>query len=230
MALKRSVDQITNKKKHEASKERFEVEESGKFYDELDSHRVHKSCCSLNSMIFLAVIIFVLLASGFYFVYSKIKNQSIGLSKITNNFSWDNFQKKFDNLVPTGDGRYSLVLGEDDLSGLFYGGLSAESFLLKDIQAIIDPTKVLIYGNLTKPLNSKVIITALPKVIDGKVQFEVNNTLAGSLNLPAFLNSQIATTLSDNLNDKISLIYQKITVEEIQLKESKMIITGKKNE
>lgn len=200
--------------------------DADKFYDELDKTKVHQSCCTCQTLAILFLTILIILAGGLFYIYYQITREKVFSFKLPT-VTLQDFNKKLTDLKPDQSGQIQITLTDRDMSALLSEGLSLQSFLLKEIQVQIMPTEILIYGRLVKPLTSKVVISTIPKVQDGKINFEVTGITAGNLNFPKFLNNQIGESLTDLVNAKLAPVYTKFEVQEINLEENKLILTGK---
>lgn len=197
-----------------------------KFYEDLDQEKSHQSCCSCQTMaLFFLFILFLLIGGVFYFYY-QFTSDKIVIPNLTNNFSASKISDQLIGLKPDELGQVQIKLGEKELTTLLAGGLSFQNFILKDVQANINPDEIIIYGSLIKPLNSKVVIGLVPHVENNKIKFEVKSIQSGKIQLPEFIIKKIGQNLNDSINTKFSLIYLKINVQEVFLEDHTMTIKG----
>jgi len=200
--------------------------DADKFYEELDKSKVHQSCCTCQTLAILFLTILVILGGGLFYIYYQVTREKVFSFKLPS-ISLQSFNQKLGNLKSDELGNIQMTLTNEDVSALLSEGLSFQSFILKDIQVQIMPGEMIIYGRLVKPLKSKVVISTVPKPKDGQIEFEVKSITAGNLNFPKFVNVQIAKSLTGLVNAKLAPIYQKFSVQEINLEENKLILKGK---
>ncbi len=198
-----------------------------KFYQELDEKKAHGSCCTCQTLAILFTVIFFLGLGGVFYLYFQITHG--GFTESFNAFlPTTDFASKIKNIQPDTSGEFQIVLTSNDLSNLLNDGFSTQNFILKDIHTSINSSNILIYGTLVKPLSSKVVITAIPVVADGKINLEIKKISAGNLNLPSFIASNLSSSISNLLNQKTALLYKNHQVTKIQLGENQTTIIGRK--
>ena len=174
-------------------------------------------------MLFLITLIAILI--GAFYLYHQITSLKISPLNLKINSSQSEVENKFKNLNQSGDVEVSL--SEDELNAILSGGLSFQSFVLKDTQTSIAANQIILYGDLIKPLSSKVAIGLLPEVVDGKINFKIKDVVTGNLNLPSFLNKKIEKSFNDSVDAKLSFIYNNISINTVELKDSTMVIKGR---
>jgi len=203
-----------------------EQQEKESFYEELDEKKSHQSCCTCQTLAIFFLIILIVLASGVIYIYWQITREKSFPANLPG-VSLTQLNDKLKNLKSAANTPVEMSVDESELAFLLNEGISFENFLLKDVQVSINPTNILIYGSLTKPFSSKVVITAVPEAKDGKVNFKVTNISAGNFNLPAIVAERLGENLSNSLSNKMIMLYSKITVNEVKLADKKMILSGK---
>lgn len=196
------------------------------FFGEMDKSKIHQSCCTCQSMAILFGLILIILAGGLFYIYWQITREKVFAFKLPTNISLQSFNARLNNLSNISSNNLELTLSNEDMTALLSEGLSFQTFLLKEIQVQILPSQILIYGRLVKPLQSKVVISAIPKTQNGKVIFEVTGVTAGNFNFPKFFNSQISKSLNSLIDAKLAPIYAKFNIEEIRLNENSLTIYG----
>lgn len=196
------------------------------FYDDLDKTRSHDSCCTFQTMLILFFIILFIIAGGIIYLYYQIKSGGLFTSnKVA--ISLTDAQNKIKNLSAT-NSEVQLTFSNEDLAAILGTGLTAENFVLRDLTTSISSENILFYGNLIKPMSSRIVINAYPEVTDGKVAFRVNETSAGNLHLFQFLNKDIESRLNENFTTKMSLFYTSYNAVGVKLESNKLIINGRK--
>jgi len=196
------------------------------FYRELDKKNLHQSCCTCQTLAIFFVGLLLILSGTIFFLYWQISHGggfSLNVSRIA---TTKDFQNKLTNASPDASGTYQLILSSDELNTVLGDGFSVSNFILKDTVASINPTELLIYGTLIKPLNSKIVMSTQPKAENEKLVIVVSKMTAGSVNLPTFLNKQVATNINDLLDKKMASFYEKATVTTVSLEQNQMIIMG----
>lgn len=200
--------------------------EENKFYQELDEKKSHQSCCTCQSLAVLMFLILLIFGGAVFYLYRQITKEKIFPANLPSAGSLAGFNQKLKDLKPAADGQVSVSVSEEELTSLLAEGFSAENVILKDIRFSINEQNILIYGTLIKPISAKVVMTALPRIQDGRVKFDIINTSAGQLSLPAILNRKVSQIVADSLSAKLGLIYQKAEIREVKLNRGKMILTG----
>jgi len=201
-------------------------EEKDKFYDELDEKASHKSCCTCQTLLIFFICLLFISTGVIFYLYWQIKKGDIFNSLPHINISKD-YQAKLDKPEVDTNGDFQLTLTSDDLTGLLSEGVSTENFVLKDINVSVNPSNVLVYGTLIKPISSKVVITAVPKVENGKIKFNVTNISAGDINLPAVFNNSISGSLSGLFDKKLATFYENYEVQKVVLENNQIFLVGK---
>lgn len=198
------------------------------FYDDLDKTRAHDSCCTFQTMIILFIIILILAIGGILYLYFQIKSGGLFTSnKVA--ISLSDAQNKIKNLKVT-NGEAQITLSNVELAAILDTGLSAENFVLQDLTTSISSENILFYGNLIKPMSTRVVINTIPEISSGKVSFQVKQVTAGNLHLFQFINQSIESRLNENFTTKMSLFYTSYDAVEVKLDQNKLIINGRKKE
>lgn len=196
------------------------------FYKELDEKRAHNSCCTFPTLIVLFFIILFIAVGGILYLYFQIKSGGLFTSnKVTITLS--DAQNKIKNLKSVGS-ETQLEFSNVELAAILSHGISAENFVLQDLTASISSENILFYGNLTTPINSKVVINAIPEISNGKVNFKVSQVMAGNLHLFQFLDKSIESRLNENFTTKMNLFYAGYDATGVKLEQNKLIINGRK--
>lgn len=198
---------------------------SDDFYRELDNKRAHSSCCSFPTLaVFLSIVLLFAIGALFFLYYEVTSNKNIFDFKKPK--ATIGFENKIAELNKNEN--ISLVLSSDDLSNLLNTGFTIQNFVLKDIRTTINPQNVLIYGNLTSPINSKVVITTTAQVKNNELYLEVIKISAGSLNFPKFVAVRWSDQVTELINKKMILLYATYNVKSVNLDIDKMTINGKR--
>lgn len=204
-----------------------EDRKNDEFYEELDTDKVHASCCSCQTLALLFGFIFVVLIALVIYLYSQFTSDKIQLPLFNNTFSGIDIKNSLANLRPDNSGEVEIDLSEKDLTTVLEGGISVQSFILKDVQTAINPDEIIVYGTLIQPINSKIVLGLVPSVVNGKIVFTVKSLSAGTVKLPDFVLKQIEQNVSDSINSKFTLVYAKINVTDVVLQDHQMQIKGK---
>lgn len=196
------------------------------FYNDLDKKSLHRSCCTFQTMILLFVFLLIVAISGTFYLYKEIKKINISSKIITATFENRNsFNKKIS--LDSHPAVFEIAVTSEELTAVLSEGISAQNFIIKNIQAIIDNNGINIYGTLVKPLSSQIKIETVPKVEQGKVKFTVNKITAGKLTLPKFITNQVENALNKAMDQNFTKLYENYEVQNINLFIDKMIISGK---
>ena len=214
-------EDITTKNK------KYQELDEDRFYSEVDEKRSHGSCCTFQSLILFFIITFILIVLGVFAVYKQITNNKIKFNLPNIAISLDEVKNKFSKLDFAGNS-IEISLSEEELSALVKDGFNIESMSLKNLQTTIDPKQILIYGDLFRPINSKLVMQATPEIRAGRIYFKVEKIKAVNINLPNFIAKRYSESLSENLANKVNIIYNNFSVEEVILDHKKMLIKGKK--
>lgn len=197
-----------------------------KFYKELDEHRAHASCCTCQTMVIFFVFVLLIALTIVFYLFWRFNKEKENFSKLPQKISSEILANKF-NLSTSDLSQVEIPVSDDDLTKILSTGFSFDNFMLKDIQTFINEKEIIIFGELLSPIKSKLVISAEPKVKDGKIEMEVKSVKSGGVNWPGFLAKTLSGNISGFLNQKIWLIYKTVNVESVVLEEGQMIIKGK---
>jgi len=198
------------------------------FYDDLDKTRAHSSCCTYQSMIILFFIVLMICVGGIIYLYYQIKSGGLFASnKVA--VSLTAAQNKIKDLKSVGS-ETQLEFSNEELAAILGTGISAENFALQDLTTSISSENILFYGNLIKPMSSRVVINTVPEISNGKVNFKVSQVTTGNVHLFQFLNKDIESRLNENFTTKMNLFYTNYDAAEFKLEQNKLIINGRKKE
>lgn len=198
--------------------------EENNFYQELDKKRAHKSCCTCQTITILFTVLFLVVIGGVYYLYFLATHGGILNAPPKTANSWVDFNTKISTTSPDDAGFATVVLTTEEVNILLSQGLSTGQFVMKDVHTSINPDAMLVYGTLTKPLRSKVVLTIVPTVENGEVKMTVTQASAGKLNLPFFWLDNISKIMSGVLAEKMSALYKNFEVRTIVLEENQMSI------
>jgi len=201
-------------------------EEKNKFYDELDEKTSRNSCCTCQTLLIFFICLLFISTGVIFYLYWQIKKGDIFNGLPHTNISKD-YQAKIDKPEVDNNGDFQLTLTSDDLTGLLSEGISTENFVLKDINVSVNPSNMLVYGTLVKPIGSKVVITAVPKIEEGKIRFNISNISAGNINLPAVFNSSVGGSLTNLFDKKLATFYENYGVQKVVLENNQIFLVGK---
>jgi uncharacterized protein YpmS len=193
------------------------------FYKDLDDKKSSGGCCTCQTIAILFSVILLLAILIIIFLYYQITHGGALFNGTDQN---TDISTSIENIKADNSGEFQLSISSNELSALLNDGLTTGNFILKDIHTSINPTNVLIYGTLVKPISSKVVITAVPRAENGKIVMKVTKFSAGKINLPTFLSNYFTTTTSNLLNQKLNLIYVKYSISQVTLNNDQMTIFG----
>ncbi len=212
------MENSTNKK--------IEENEDRKFYKEMDEKSSHRSCCTCQTFLILFFVALIVVGGIVFYFYWQITRGGTSRGNLTISKTTD-VNKKIDNLRTDENGQFEMVITSSDLTSILSAGLSTEKIILKNIQVSINPSNILIYGNLSKPLSAKVLITGRPEVKDEKLKLSFTGVSLGNLNVPGLLNNTISDNFSGLLDKNLESLYQKYEIKKVILEENQMVIIGK---
>jgi len=209
-----------------------DVDDEDKFYREMDVKKIHQSCCTCQTLTILFILLFFFLAGTFSYVLWQVKSKPIGdfsLKSLPSSMATvlKGFQGKLDELKSEKSKEVQITITEQEFTAMVAEGFSFDQFVLRDSLVKIDEANVTLYSNLVKPLNSRIIIKTIPTVKEGKLSFEITSIKTGMLELPKFLVIKISNNLSGLISGKINSVYNRMEIEKIDLKNGRMILTGK---
>lgn len=165
---------------------------------------------------------------GIIYLYYQIKSGGLFASnKVA--VSLTAAQNKIKDLKSVGS-ETQLEFSNEELAAILGTGISAENFALQDLTTSISSENILFYGNLIKPMSSRVVINTVPEISNGKVNFKVSQVTTGNVHLFQFLNKDIESRLNENFTTKMNLFYTNYDAAEFKLEQNKLIINGRKKE
>lgn len=193
--------------------------------NDLEESPISKSSCSLLTIFFILLLIFILVLGGL--IYLKIKSPSIKLPE--NSLSANkNLNSKVE--VETvknsaGEEVLTIKITEADLKeGL---KLNEQGFPLKKPEVKINSDKILLTGRTGDSfLSLGVEVGIVPKVESGKVKFNIIEIKSAGITAP----KTVADTLNNGLGkflDDLSALFGKIDVTEVKLDSGFLTATGK---
>lgn len=203
------------------------ADDADNFYQDLDRKTSHQSCCTCQTLVFLFAGFAILISGFIFYFYWQITHG--GLFQLPNNqiASISELNNKLQKPVVNND-QVILTLTDNELNAVLNEGLSINDFVLKDIVLTINPKEILIYGNLIKPLSSKVVLTCVPVVENDKIKLKISNITAGKINLPVYFDQKVADSLNAILDQKMAVFYNQYITEEVGLGQNTIIIKGRK--
>lgn len=205
---------------------RVDKSEDKNFYQELDKETLKKSCCNCQTMAIFFIVLAIIVGFVTYYLVRQIRTINVTVRKINpSSLSKNNLLQKLniDKNSPT----FTITITSEELTSLVSGGISATGFSISDVQVLINPENIEIFGKLTKPFSADIKITALAEVQDGKLRFKVTNTSAGKLTLPGLINSQIESAFNNLIDQNFANLYQNYQIEQVSLESDRMNISGK---
>jgi hypothetical protein len=203
------------------------MEKEENFYHELDKKTKKRSYCTCQTLVIFFVLLAIALAVGVTATVKKIATVVMPQRQVTaTTTDADSLQQKIADLAQAPGASTSLTITEQELTGLLVSGINNQPTIpLRDIQAQINPTEVVLTGTLTEYIKSSVALSLVPKVVDGKMKFELAKVQAGSLSVPSYVTERLAEQV-DLLTEKQSDQFEGVMIKSIRLDEGRMIITG----
>lgn len=200
--------------------------EKENFYQELDSKTKRSPCtCQTLALAFLVLIVglVILVVIGVKKITTAVApaRQVVGAEQDS-----VNLQQKVSELAKNPGASTSLAVTEQELTRLLIEGISLSPTIpLRNIQAEINPSGIVLSGTATKFLNSTLLISILPKVVDGQAKLELVKIQAGSLPVPTALTELLSRELENAMSKELSQL-KDITIKSILLGKGMMTITG----
>lgn len=194
------------------------------FYKELDEKKAHNSCCTCQSLLIL-LFLMLIFSTGILFYLYFVSTKG-GFFPFSNSNSSD-VLKRIENINQNKIEPLVIEISENDLDEILNSVPLSGNLLLKNIKSDITSENIFLYGNLIKPISSKITITVKPKAKNGEVFFEINKLTLGDLKLFNLLSNTFSDNLSNLFNTQMKEVYNNYTVEKIELLDGKMIIYGK---
>lgn len=197
------------------------------FYRELDKKSLHQSCCTCQTLAVFFVGLLLVFSGTVFFLYWQITRGGGLKFNVSQTVTIKDLENKLTNVKPDASGQYQLVLSSDELNAALTEGLSVSDFILKDMVSSFSPNEILIYGNLIKPLNSKIVMTVLPEAKNGKLILTVTKITAGNINLIPVFNKQASESLNSLMDKKLASFYQVAAVSSVDMVSNELILIGK---
>ncbi len=195
------------------------------FYLELDEKTQSSSCCTCQSMTIL--FIFFLVLSIFTAVWAGKEIKSVNWKfwekySIKNIGTIDNKLKELNK-----NSEIELIFTSNELTSLVKNGISNLYFETKNPKFNVSKDKILLTGELSRPLKSDISIDIIPEVRDEKVNFKITKINASNVTLPSLLNTEVEKVLNNLIDSQFESIYDKYSITSVGLKNDQLIIKGK---
>lgn len=202
------------------------------FYEDMDqqTRRSSAGCCSCSSCGLIILIIILLLGFAGWFIYSRISVKVEPTTKVyISQQSAETFKQKIDKakISTTDEEQSAAIVNSEEFSSFLLSG-DEKPFPLKNAQAVILPAKIELYGTLTFPAKTNVIVNLIPYVSEGKIIVKTQNILAGNLVLPQLISKRISSSIEKRIEEKLAKI--DLNISEIMLGDGKMTILGSSKE
>jgi hypothetical protein len=191
------------------------------FYEELDKHK-HRPSFSCTSLVVMLLFFFL---SGSYLVYwsiTQIRARVITPKTSISNYSLANAEAKLQNFLKGQTAAPSqpvvLSLTDEELTSLLVKSeiLSQDAkYSIKDPSAQISPTSVMLFGALTKPIQSRLVVETIPEINNGQLVLKVQSVKAGKLVVPALLRRGVDNLFNRLVTSRLNsnnLVYETVTL------------------
>lgn len=179
-----------------------------------------RSSCSIFALVITLVIILLILVTGLF--YLKFKDYKFVVQENQKNQNLD-LRSKIEKQIEDQSGEESLTITvtDDDINSLLKG---YANFPLKDPSAKINESGITISGKYGL-INVDVLV--LPKVENGKINYEIKEIKAAGVTAPKKISDAVSSELSNFISSKMPNT-KKIYVEKVVLKDALFQATGKK--
>lgn len=197
------------------------------FYHELDAKTKKRSFCTCQTLAILFIVLAIAAAFGVTTLVKRVATVVTPKRQVTSTSSdADSIQQKVADLAKAPGASTNLVITERELTGLLVSGINNQPTIpLRDVQAEINPTDIVLSGTLTEYFKTSVSITVIPKAVNGRLKFDVAKIQAGSISVPSYVTEKIVEQL-DKLTAEQLGQFDNLTIKSILLDEGRMTITG----
>lgn len=181
-----------------------------------------KKGCSVWLIALILVLIFVLLLGGiFYLKYkSNINLKNLSFQKVSLD---DSFKKQLDD--QKGEKTVQIRLTDADLNKLL--NLESSDFPLKNPSVKITPEKIILSGKTSNsPLSLGVAVGIVPKVNNGKIDFDIQEIKTGGVTAPKVVTDSVNSKLSSYL--KQFSLKEDVKVTDVKLYDGYLIASGER--
>lgn len=192
--------------------------EEDEFFEDLDKSKIKKSCCTSYTLVIFFALLFLFLAVMAGLIIKEIKTARISLPDASGRIGFS--QIDLSNKNPT----VELPITEVELTTVLGQGLSGK---VDNAEATIDPSKILISGNIKAIYGAKTSIEVLPIVEDAKLFLKITKMKSWSVTMPGILRSSVEKSLNSLMAENLADFYQRYEATDSQLGNGKMIIYGK---
>ena len=131
-------------------------------------------------------------------------------------------EEKAANLSTT---QFRLELTEEEITSYLALHLD-EAVPLASPQVYLLPGKIVLEGDITKPVRSHVTLTGTVSVVSGRVQTEIESAHLGGLSVPRIL----LASLSDRISEMVRQGQESIEIDSIELLAGRLVIVGRQLE
>jgi hypothetical protein len=210
------------------------------FYKDIDERNKKKSCCTCQTMLIGFGILFVLGAIGVGWLFRAVTSPDLEpLRKvIPSQQALENYQNKLSQAMSeallkevTGGGDVTLVITEEELTSFLASQqdkMENDRVAVKEVSMVITPQFLEAYGQLVKPIKSRLKIIFLPSVKDGRLKVNIKTVEAGKVKLPKFIIGELNVLLEGAIQESVkrgSITY----ITGLELRDGELAITGRMN-
>ncbi len=136
-------------------------------------------------------------------------------------------------IKPDEFGNYTITLDQNELNQILrlQRTLTDQSSEVQIQDPVLAFTggNVVLYAQLTKPLEIALEVTFLPLVSDGNLIFELTEASLGPLPLPELVLSMLEATLNATLNQAINQVPTGVRLQSVTVNEGSITLVGREN-
>lgn len=119
-------------------------------------------------------------------------------------------------------GQFRVELSEEELTSYLALHLS-DSVPLTSPQVRLLPGKIVLEGDITKPVRGHVSLSGTLRVAGGQVEVQIEDVRIGGLSLPRAL----LASVSDSITEAIGQGQEGVEIESVEILAGRVIITGR---
>ncbi|TSC92965.1 MAG: hypothetical protein CEN89_330 [Candidatus Berkelbacteria bacterium Licking1014_7] len=209
------------------------------FYQDIDARSKKKRYCTCSSLMMVFVALFVLGALGIFWLFNALSKSNLAPERriAPSTEALESYQTKLSEIIAQAflnkeagvKENVRLIITEEELTSILAQQgeeLSKDRVSIKNLSIIIKPAEMEVFGEMVKPINSKIKIGVLPSAKNGSLDVAVKWVEAGRIKLPSFVAGELNKIIEaqiDEIVKKGSITY----IEEINLLQGEIEIMGR---
>lgn len=210
------------------------------FYQDID--KKERSCCSCQAMALFFGLLFMAGALGVWYFFQAIQGGEFkSLRKVVpSQEALNSLNIKFQESLKLSrqkqdlgeKGEVILTITEQELTSLIASNEDAFNkgvLVIKDITALIKPSGIEFYGQMSRPIRTSIKIISAPSVENGNIKMDIVSVETGKIKSPDFVVSEIGKIFENLINGQLK--QDAIThISRIELFDKEMALTGRVNQ